>query len=55
MSDKHFKLSKTTKKLMTSWVNHERNHVYKKLMIQAEYEASRSKVKVVIPKQVEGD
>lgn len=40
---------------MTSWVNHERNHVYKKLMIQAEYEASRSKTKVIISKPIEGE
>ena len=53
MLDKHFRLSKTTKKLMSSWINHERNHIYKKLMIQAE--AAKSRMKVVISKPVEGD
>ena len=53
MLDKHFRLSKTTKTLMRSVVNHERNHIFKKLMIQAE--AAKSRMKVVISKPVEGD
>lgn len=53
MLDKHFRLSKTTKRLMSSYINHERSLVYKKLMIQAE--AAKSRMKVVISKSVEGD
>lgn len=53
MLDKHFRLSKTTKRLMNSFINHERNHVYKKLMIQAE--AAKSRMRVIISKPVEGD
>lgn len=53
MLDKHFRLSKTTKRLMSSFINHERNHVYKKLMIQAE--AAKSRMRVIISKPVEGD
>lgn len=53
MLDKHFRLSKTTKRLMSSFINHERNHVYKKLMIKAE--AAKSRMKVIISKPVEGD
>lgn len=53
MLDKHFRLSKTTKRLMSSFINHERNHVYKKLMIQSE--AAKNRMKIVISKPVEGD
>lgn len=53
MLDKHFRLSKTTKRLMSSFINHQHNHVYKKLMIKAE--AAKSRMRVIISKPVEGD
>jgi hypothetical protein len=48
MLDKHFRLSKTTKRLMAHPINQERSSVYKALMIKAE--SSRSKERVIISK-----
>jgi hypothetical protein len=48
MLDKHFRLSKTTKRLMAHPINKERNVIYKSLMTKAE--SSRSKERVIISK-----
>jgi len=48
MLDKHFRLSKTTKRLMAHPINQKLAGVYKALMLKAE--SSRSKERVIISK-----
>jgi hypothetical protein len=48
MLDKHFRLSKTTKRLMAHPINKEKSIVFKSLMLKAE--SSRSKDRVILSK-----
>ena len=53
MLDKHFRLSKTTKRLMSHPINKERKQAYKKLMIQAE--SIKNKERVILSKPTDKD
>ena len=48
MLDKHFRLSKTTKRLMAHPINQERSNVYKSLMLKAE--SIKNKDRVILSK-----